>query len=119
MSLMLSKYDDRIEQITGRVMALLETAIYMIEYDFREKEKYINGISKEDIREAAQTYLTDDYTLTLLSPQKAGFLSCGRTARAAGVRAVCYGKMGRSCPLSNACLACRAAYGSGPGRAAA
>ncbi len=69
-TLMLSKYDDSLEKITDRAAMILETEMYGIPYDFREKEKYINGITKEDIREAAQTYLTDEYTLTLLEPEK-------------------------------------------------
>jgi predicted Zn-dependent peptidase len=69
-TLMLSKYDDSLERITDRAGMLLETEIYQIPYDYREKEKYIRDITKEQVREAAQTYLTDDYTLTLLQPEK-------------------------------------------------
>lgn len=68
-TLMLSKYDDSLERITDRAAMLLETEIYKIPYDFREKEKHILKITKEEIREAAKTYLTDDYALTLLSPE--------------------------------------------------
>jgi len=38
---MLSKYDDSLERITDRAAMLLETEIYDVPYDFREKEKYI------------------------------------------------------------------------------
>ena len=69
-TLLLSKYDDSLERITDRAAMILETEIYGIPYDFREKEKHINEITKEEIREAAQTYLTDDYALTLLQPGK-------------------------------------------------
>jgi predicted Zn-dependent peptidase len=53
-------------------MAILETGMYGVPYDFREKEKYIKKITKKDIQEAAQKYLTDDYVLTVLEPEKAG-----------------------------------------------
>jgi predicted Zn-dependent peptidase len=69
-TLMLSKYDDSLERITDRAGMILETEIYPIPYDFREKEKHIQKITKEDVREAARTYLTDDYVLTLLRPEK-------------------------------------------------
>ncbi len=69
-TLLLSKYDDSLEKITDRAAMILETEIYGVEHDFRVKEKYINRITKEEIREAAQTYLTDDYALTLLQPKK-------------------------------------------------
>jgi predicted Zn-dependent peptidase len=67
-TLMISRYYDQIEHITERAMALLETEIYGIPYDYRKKEEYINKITKKDLREAACEYLTDDYALTLLEP---------------------------------------------------
>lgn len=67
-TLMCSKYEDVIERTTERSMALLETEIYGIPYDFREKEKYIKRITKKDVRETAQEYLTDDYVITTLEP---------------------------------------------------
>jgi len=67
-TLMLSKYDDSLERITDRAAMLLETEIYKVPYDFRKGEIYTK-ITKEDIREAANTYLTDDYSMTLLQPE--------------------------------------------------
>jgi predicted Zn-dependent peptidase len=69
-TLMSSKYEDVIERTTERSMAILETEMYAVPYDFREKEKYIKKITKKDIQEAAQKYLTDDYVLTVLEPEK-------------------------------------------------
>jgi len=34
---MLSKYDDSLERITDRAAMLLETEIYKVPYDFRER----------------------------------------------------------------------------------
>ena len=67
-TLMISKYDDVIERITERSMALLETEIYNVPYDFREKEKYIKKITKKEIQETVEKYLTDDYLMTMLEP---------------------------------------------------
>lgn len=70
-TLMSSKYEDIIERTTERSMALLETEIYSIPYDFREKEKHIWRITQKELMEAAREYLTDDYVLTLLEPDEA------------------------------------------------
>lgn len=70
-TLMISKYFDHLEKITDRAMALLETEIYGVPYDFREKEKYIKNVSKEDVKNAAREYLTDDFVQTLLEPKDA------------------------------------------------
>ena len=67
-TLMISKFDDMVERITERSMALFETEIYGIPYDFREKEKHINQVTKKQIQETAEKYLTDDYIMTLLEP---------------------------------------------------
>jgi len=67
--LMLSRYDDVLERITERAMMLYMTEFFKIPYDFREKEKYIRAVTKEDVRAAAKEYLGDDYTMTLLRPE--------------------------------------------------
>jgi predicted Zn-dependent peptidase len=69
-NLVISKYDDQLEKITDRAMMLLETEIYDIPYDFREKEKFIRGISREEIRKTAEDYFTDEYSLTVLEPKE-------------------------------------------------
>ena len=67
-TLMISKYDDKLEIITNRALFLLETEFYKTPYDFRNKESYINEISKNDLRDLANEYLTDEYSLTVLAP---------------------------------------------------
>ncbi|MEA3255090.1 MAG: insulinase family protein [Candidatus Altiarchaeota archaeon] len=69
-NLVMSKYDDQLERITNRAMMLLETEIYNIPYDFREKEKFIRGINREEIRKTTEDYLTDEYSLTVLKPKE-------------------------------------------------
>lgn len=69
-NLMISKYDDHLERIMDRAMMLLEKEVYQVPYDFREMEKYIRKISKKEIQMAAERYLTDEYSLTILGPEE-------------------------------------------------
>ena len=48
---------------------LSESEIYDIPYDFREKEKHIQKITKEELMDVAKEYLDQEYTLTLLKPK--------------------------------------------------
>lgn len=68
--LMISRYDDLLEKITERAMLLFLSEFFRVPYDFREKEKYIRAVTKDNVMDAAKEYLTEDYTLTLLSPKK-------------------------------------------------
>ncbi|MBN2013729.1 MAG: insulinase family protein [Candidatus Altiarchaeota archaeon] len=66
--LMISHYDDVLEKITERSMMMFLSEFFRIPFDFREKEKHIKDVSREDILEAAREYLLGEYVLTLLSP---------------------------------------------------
>ncbi len=68
-NLMLSKYDDLLERITESAMLLLESEFCGIPFDYREKERYIREVSVKDLMDAANKYLGDDYTITLLKPE--------------------------------------------------
>ncbi len=67
--LMLSKYDDRLEDISDRAILMLEHELYNIPFDFRKKSKYINKIKRQDLMDTAKEYLDDGYTLTILKPE--------------------------------------------------
>ncbi len=69
-NLMISKYADRLEKIMDRAIMIIETELYGIPYDFRREEKFIREISKEELMETANKYLTDDYTMTVLGPEE-------------------------------------------------
>lgn len=68
-NLMISKYNDRLEKIMDRAIMIFETELYGIPYDFRKEEKFIREISKEELMETANKYLTEDYTMTVLGPE--------------------------------------------------
>lgn len=68
--LMLSKYDDRLDEVTDRTALMLEAEIYDIPFDFRQRRRLIEEVSRQDLQDAAQEYLTDDYVTTLLKPQE-------------------------------------------------
>lgn len=67
-NLMVSKYDDHLERIADRAIMLLETEICKVPYDFRKKAEFIRKTSREEVKKAAEDYLTDDYSLTILEP---------------------------------------------------
>lgn len=67
--LMISKYDDRLEKITERVMMIFQSEFFKMPFDFRKKERFIREVSKEDIRYAAKKYLNEDYVMTVLKPR--------------------------------------------------
>jgi len=69
-NLFLSKYEDKLENVVNRGIMLIEREIYSIKFDFREKEKYIKEINNEDVMEIAEKIFTEDYTITLLMPEK-------------------------------------------------
>ncbi|RLI96029.1 MAG: hypothetical protein DRO92_00440 [Candidatus Altiarchaeales archaeon] len=64
--LIISRYDDKLENITDRAILMLESEFYNIPFDFRKKNKLIKGVSKYDIMSAARDYLDENYTLTIL-----------------------------------------------------
>jgi predicted Zn-dependent peptidase len=68
--LMISKYDDRLEKITERAMMGFQSEFFRIPFDFREKERFIRNVSREDIQEASEEYLNEEYVMTLLEPEK-------------------------------------------------
>jgi len=67
--LMISKYDDMLEKITDRAMMIFQSEFFKMPFDFREKEKFIKEVSKEDIRYAAEKYLNEDHVMTVLKPK--------------------------------------------------
>ncbi len=67
--LMISKYDDHIEKITERAMMIFQSEFFKMPFDFREKEKFIKEVSREDIQNASKKYLNEDYVMTVLKPE--------------------------------------------------
>ncbi len=67
--LMISKYDDVLEKITERAMLMFYSELFNIPFDFREKEKHIKAITKEDLMKAAGEYIDNEYVLTVLNPK--------------------------------------------------
>ncbi len=61
---------DGLESIDSRAMSILEKEFDNVPYDFRKAESYVAKVTKEQIREMANKYLGDDYTLALLEPLK-------------------------------------------------
>jgi predicted Zn-dependent peptidase len=66
--LMISKYDDLLEKITERAMMIFQSEFFKIPFDFRERERFIREVSREDIQYAAERYLSEDYVMTVLNP---------------------------------------------------
>ncbi len=67
--LTISKYDDYLEKITERASMIFQSEFFSIPFDFRERNRLIKGVSKEDLREVAERYLGEDYVMTVLNPE--------------------------------------------------
>jgi len=64
-----SRHFDMLERIDSRAIEILETECDKLPYDFREIPRYLDKITKEDLLEMAQKYLTDQHVLTVLAPE--------------------------------------------------
>lgn len=69
-NLLISKSYDNLESIDNRALDILEQEFDNIPYDFRKAKTYLNKVTKKDVREMANKYLSDEYTLTALKPAK-------------------------------------------------
>lgn len=67
-NLLVSRLYDALENIDYRAMSILDQEFTGTPYDFRKAESYIKKVTKEQVREVANKYLCDDYTLTALKP---------------------------------------------------
>ena len=67
---LISKIRDALESITWRAASILHTEFDNLPYDFREVEAHLKQVTKEDVMEVANKYLTDKYTLTALVPER-------------------------------------------------
>ncbi|MDA2922064.1 insulinase family protein, partial [Patescibacteria group bacterium AH-259-L07] len=68
-NLLISQYSDSLESLEFRANNILVRELDNEPYDFRKTSDYVEEITKEDVRYAAQRYLTDQYTLTALVPE--------------------------------------------------
>jgi len=64
-----SKHFDSLMDISTRSTCILEKEFIRIPCDFRKFHQYIDEVTREKILEAAQKYLTDQFTLTALVPE--------------------------------------------------
>lgn len=69
LNLLTSIIYDSLEGLMHRAEAILDKEWGNLPYDFKKTAEYLARVTKEEIREAAQRYFTDDYTLTALVPQ--------------------------------------------------
>ncbi|MDA2922255.1 insulinase family protein [Patescibacteria group bacterium AH-259-L07] len=60
---------DNLELLETRARNILLQEFDNLPYDFRKSPEYIKGITKQDVQETAQKYLTDQHTLTALVPE--------------------------------------------------
>ena len=67
-NLILRRYYDGLEHIENRASQILIREFQNVRCDFRKLDYYLERLSPRSIREAANQYLTDDYTLTALVP---------------------------------------------------
>lgn len=67
-NLLVSRLYDILGEIDYRAMIILDQEFTRTPYDFRKAESYIKKVTKEQVREVANEYLSDDYTLTALKP---------------------------------------------------
>ena len=65
----ISQKRDHVKDISFRAGTIWDIEIYKTPFDFRKWEKYFKAVTKKDIMEAAQKYLTSEYTLTALVPE--------------------------------------------------
>jgi len=68
-NLLTSRHFDMLERIDSRAIEILEAECDKLPYDFREIPRYLDKITKEDLLEMAQKYLTDQHVLTALAPE--------------------------------------------------
>lgn len=68
-NLLISRHFDVLEFLSPRARKILATEFDELPYDFREIPSYLNEVTKKDLIETAQRYLTDQYTLTALVPE--------------------------------------------------
>jgi predicted Zn-dependent peptidase len=68
-NLLISQYYEHLENLTSRATDILEIEFDKLPYDFRKVPNYWKKITKQDILETAQKYLTDKFTLTALVPK--------------------------------------------------
>lgn len=67
-----SHYEEALEHPEMWVSQILMKEFFGMPYDFRKFSKYVKKLAPRDIKQVAQEYLTDDYTLTALLPK--GFM---------------------------------------------
>ena len=64
-----SRYQENIIDTADRADKIWNNEIRNTPYDFRDYEKHLRAVTKKDVMDAAQKYLTSDYTLTSLVPE--------------------------------------------------
>lgn len=64
-----SLYREYANKIGNHADQIWDTEIRKTPYDFRKWEKHFKAVTKKEVMEAAQKYLTSEYTLTALVPE--------------------------------------------------
>lgn len=64
-----SVYEEGMENIVRRAMILFFSELRNVPYDYRDYSEHMAKVTKEDVKEAANKYLSENYVLAALAPK--------------------------------------------------